>query len=148
MQVNLDSLLPKAIVWAEAYSDLIQRNGQPLTDLETELAIRMGVANPQKIRILFGPEFPRPEDPELFSFVEQAGFYQPSMHGLTLGHGIFIRDGYRANRLISHECRHVYQYEKYGSIAAFLRDYLPQVIKLGYSQAPLEIDAYASEVDA
>jgi len=80
MQVNLDSLLPKAIAWAESYSELIRRCGEPLTERETELAIRMGVSNPQKIRILLGPEFPRPEDPDLFNFVDLAGFYKPSMH--------------------------------------------------------------------
>jgi hypothetical protein len=52
------------------------------------------------------------------------GWHTPCMIGLTLGHSILIVRGYMGNRLVSHECRHVYQYEIHGSIAAFLPVYL------------------------
>jgi hypothetical protein len=148
MHLDLHELLPKAVMWAERQSSLILCNGAPLNSNETELAVRMGVTKPHQVRILVAPEFPRPEDPQLFAFAERAGFFKPEMHGLTLGHGVFIRDGYRANRLVSHECRHVYQYEQHGSIEAFLRVYFAQITQFGYSGAPLEMDAYANETDA
>lgn len=147
MHLDLHTLLPKAVVWAERQSSQILRNGEPLTSTEAALAVRMGVVKPQNVRIQVVPQFPRPEDPQLFAFAERAGLFEPEMHGLTLGHGIFIRDGYRANRLVSHECRHVFQYEQHGSIEAFLRVYLAQIIQFGYSDAPLEVDAYGNETD-
>jgi hypothetical protein len=51
-------------------------------------------------------------------------------------------------RLLSHECRHVHQYEAHGSIAAFLPVYLEQIATVGYRNSPLEQDARAHEVDA
>lgn len=147
MGFDLEDILSKAVVWAEYQSSLILRDGVPLSDKESELAIRMGVANPQRVRILTGIEFPRPNDLQLLAYIEQAGFYKPEMHGFTLGHGIFIKDGRRAYRLVSHECRHVHQYEKHGSIEAFLRVYFLQINQVGYANAPLEIDAYENETD-
>ena len=40
---------------------------------------------------------------------------------------------------------HVYQYEKAGSIAAFLPQYLQQIAIVGYANAPFEIDAREHE---
>jgi hypothetical protein len=47
--------------------------------------------------------------------------------------------------LLSHECRHAYQYETYGSIAAFLPVYLDQIASVGYLDAPFEQDARTNE---
>ena len=145
---NLSALLPKAVTWATQQSSQILQTGVPLTSIEAALAVRMGVTRVQDIRIQMVSEFPRPEDPELFAFAKDAGFFAPTMHGLTLGHGIIIRHVYRANRLVSHECRHVFQYEQHGSIDAFLQIYLAQIGQLGYWNAPLERDAYAHQTDA
>jgi hypothetical protein len=68
------------------------------------------------------------------------------MVGLTLGHGIYVCDGHFSNRLISHECRHVHQYEEAGSIRAFLPLYLQQIAEYGYEGAPYEVDARDHEV--
>ena len=48
-------------------------------------------------------------------------------------------------RELSHEFRHVYQYEAAGSIAAFLPVYLQQIVAFGYANAPFEADARAHE---
>ena len=50
-----------------------------------------------------------------------------------------------ATGLLSHEFRHVYQYEQAGSIAAFLPGYLQQVVQLGYANTAFERDAEAHE---
>jgi hypothetical protein len=68
------------------------------------------------------------------------------MVGLTLGYAVFICTGYNTNlRLLRHEFRHVHQYERAGSIAAFLPAYLGQIVQFGYHNAPLEQDARAHE---
>jgi hypothetical protein len=68
------------------------------------------------------------------------------MAGLTLGHSIFIVRGQKTSRLLSHECRHVHQYEAYGSIAAFLPPYLRQIVEAGYENSSYELDAQAHEI--
>lgn len=136
------------MAWAEQQSEQIRRFGEPLTEDELGLASRMGVANPRLIRVLTVEEVPRPEDPALLAFAESVGFLDQEPNGLTLGYGIFLRRGTRANRLVSHECRHVFQYEQLRSIENFLRAYLSQILRFGYRKAPLEEDAYANETDA
>ncbi len=69
------------------------------------------------------------------------------MIGLTLGYAIFVRVGHVDTRLISHECRPVYQHESHGGIAAFLPVYLAQVVSAGYDSAPFEIDGRNHEID-
>lgn len=143
----LPRLLPKAIAWAEARSSEIARGGAPLTNLELRLAHWVGVQEPERVRILEVGEIPRPEDPELRQAAMESGLLGPHTIGLTLGHGIFIVAGYSTNRLVSHECRHVYQYEVAGSIRKFLPVYLDQIASVGYNAAPLEVDARAHECD-
>ena len=81
----------------------------------------------------------------LHATAEQAGLAAPHMAGLMLGYAVFVRRGHDSVRLLSHEFRHVYQYEQAGSIGAFLSVYIRQVVQFGYQQAPLEIDARKHE---
>jgi hypothetical protein len=67
------------------------------------------------------------------------------MVGLTLGDGVYVCHGHGTVRLLSHEFRHVYQYEQAGSIGAFLPVYLQQIVTFGYNNAPLEVDARTHE---
>jgi len=68
------------------------------------------------------------------------------MVGLMLGYSVFICKGHLTPRLLSHEFRHVYQYEQHGSISAFLPVYLQQIVEFEYTNCPLERDARAHEV--
>ena len=63
------------------------------------------------------------------------------MVGLTLGYGIYICQGHNRIRILSHEFRHVYQYEQLGSISAFLPVYLQQIVTFGYRNTPYGLDA-------
>ena len=143
----LPRLLPKAIAWAEARSTDITTSGVPLTDLELRIAHLVGVQQPERVRVLEVREIPQPADPELRQAVVATGFIGPRTIGLTLGYGIYIVAGHTTNRLVSHECRHVYQYEVAGSIRNFLPVYLEQIASVGYAAAPLEMDARAHEFD-
>ena len=141
----LAQILPKAIAWAEARSSEILASGAPLSDFGSRLAHLAGVNLPERVRIAQVATIPLPEDPELREATLAAGLLGPDTIGLTLGYGIYIREGHSSNRLMSHECRHVYQYEEAGSIAAFLPVYLEQILSVGYTAAPLEMDARAHE---
>lgn len=147
IQFVLPQLIPIAIAWAEEKSREILACGEPLTLTEMDLARRMGVIEANQIRIQMVDTLPLPEDPLLANVARATGLMGPNMTGLTLGHGIYICRGHRVNWLVSHECRHVHQYEKAGSISTFLHEYLTQIAMHGYDQAPLELDAYAHQVD-
>jgi hypothetical protein len=141
----LARILPKAIAWAEARSSEILAAGMPLSDFGRMRAHLAGVNRPELIRVADVASIPLPDDPELLAATVEAGLLGPNTVGLTLGYGIYIRQGHRNNRLVSHECRHVHQYEEAGSIAAFLPVYLQQVLSVGYAAAPFEVDARAHE---
>ncbi|HEV7607226.1 MAG TPA: hypothetical protein VGO61_07805 [Steroidobacteraceae bacterium] len=143
----LPHILPSAIAWAEARSSEIRAAGSPLNDYGIRLARGVGVVRPDLIRILEVLSLPLPDDPQLKFAAEQTGLIGPHMAGLTLGYGIYVVAGQGSNRLVSHECRHVHQYEVAGSIASFLPVYLQQIATVGYNDAPLEIDARLHERD-
>ena len=144
----LPFLLPKAITWAEERAAEIAASGMPLDHKGISLAQRVGVAHPELIRILMVSQLPLPPDPQLQQAALASGLLGPGMVGLTLGHGIYICHGHNTGRLLSHECRHVYQYEQASSIAAYLPVYLQQIANFGYANAPFEIDARSHEIHA
>ena len=142
----LPLLTPKAIAWAEMQSVTAIGTGRPLDQQFLAVAKSVGVVSPERIRILDVPRLPTPDDPQLNEAAIATGLLSPSMVGLTLGYAVLVCPGYGQDvRLLSHEFRHVYQYEKAGSIAAFLPVYLQQIVTVGYHNAPFEIDARAHE---
>jgi hypothetical protein len=150
--VNLDirsllpSIIPKAIVWAEQVAAEVLHTGIGLNTPSLSIAARVGVARPEMIRLSMVKQLPFPSDPQLQQAAITTGLLGPGMAGLTLGYAIFICEGHNSPRLLSHECRHVYQYEMCGSIAAFLPIYLQQIVDFGYMNAPFEIDAQKHEL--
>jgi hypothetical protein len=110
------------------------------------VARRVGVQHPELIRVKLVDRLPLPEQPTLRQAALEAGLLGPGMVGLTLGYSILLVQGHDSVRLISHECRHVYQYEVLGSIEKFLPVYLQQIVEFGYESAPLEADARAHEI--
>jgi len=143
---ELPMLLPGAIAWAEARAARAAEVGESLTPLEHDMARSVGVAEPERVCIEIVERLPVPEDAGLRAAALQAGVIGPNMTGLTLGHSIFICRGHKTRRLLSHELRHVHQFEQAGSIAAFLPVYLRQVLEVGYQSAPFEADARAHEL--
>lgn len=147
LEAELPALLPRAIAWAEGEANLVAQTGQTLTDTSQALARKVGVTHVDLIRVAIVESLPMPTDPDLRAAAVQTGLLGPSMAGLTLGYSVFARHGHVTWRLLSHEFRHVFQYEQAGSIAAFLPIYLHQIVRVGYANAPMELDARAYEQD-
>jgi GNAT superfamily N-acetyltransferase len=142
---ELPNLLPNAIAWAENQSRVGLVRGAPLTDSGVALASEMGVRHPERIRLVTVDALPMPEDATLRRAALDAGLLGPGFVGLTLGYAIFVREGHGDRRVLAHECRHVAQYESFGSIGAFLTRHLADVVRFGYADSPLERDARAWE---
>jgi len=53
----------------------------------------------------------------------------------------FFKQGYLTTRLLSHELRHVHQYEQAGSAEAFLSRYIGEIMRFSYMDSPYEVDA-------
>lgn len=140
LRIALPRVLPKAITWAEDQYALIAQAGQPLNDLQLAVAKKIGVVHPESIRVAEVSCLPQPEDPELRDAVLAAELFGSCLVGMTFGYGIYVCQGYASFNLLSHEFRHVQQYEKAGSIAAFLPRDIEQIVEaLGYNAAPLKM---------
>ena len=144
----LPRLLPLAIPWVQSQEANALATGRPLTVTELALANAVGVRNASRVRIKLVNQVPKPTHPELLVAAEQTGLLGPNTAGVTFGYAVFICHGFDTNRLVSHELRHVHQYEAAGSIAAFPPVYLAQIVSVGYEQAPFEVDARRHERDA
>lgn len=146
LSAELPILLPKAVAWAETRAAAAIASGKKLSDTQATLARAVGVRQVDRVRIQAVDSIPAPDDAQLREAAAQTGLLGPNTVGLVLGYAVFLRKDFESSRrVLSHELRHVYQYECYGSIKAFLSVYLPQLVQFGYAGAPLELDASAHE---
>lgn len=149
LAAQLPQLAPKAVAWAQALAARANAHGIALSAPLQEIARRAGVRAPEEIRILVMDEIPLPDDPALKGAALSVGLSQSDAAGMTLGHAVFLRRGYENDvRVMSHEFRHVAQYEACGGIAGFLAVHLADLVAFGYEDAPFEVDARAHEVAA
>lgn len=138
----LPQLMPLIIDWVREQEEHVLLNGQELSESESEIAARVGVTHPDKVRVLIADQVPVPENSMLSYMCEYTGLLGPDTIGLTVNYGIYVRRDHAASlELLAHECRHVAQYEEHGSIASFLGTYLTEILEYGYEAAPLEVDA-------
>jgi hypothetical protein len=114
--------------------------------MATADARAVGVERPEMIRVLVVDEIPSPDDLMLAKAAGTLGFLGSHTAGLALGYSVFIRRGHLSRRLLSHECRHVAQFEAKGSLAEFLAIYLAEIASIGYDECSFEIDARSHEL--
>ena len=113
-------LLPLACAWAGEQERIILRDGVPLSPAQTTDAKSIGVARPEKVRLLKVTRIPIPENPALRDAVDAIQLISPRTGGLTLRYGIFIRaDCWDDRRLVFHELVHTFQYERLGGFSSF-----------------------------
>jgi len=122
------------------------KDGQPLDAQQRELARTVGVAEPERVMIVYTQRFPVASDAALAAQLKaRFGIGSTADGGLTMGHAIFIAEKYAGARwLLAHELTHVAQFERLG-VERFAHDYLTQMLLVGYARAPLEREAAANE---
>lgn len=141
-QEQFEQLLSLAGTWAEDQELAILRDGAALSPAQITDARNIGVAHPERVRLLKVPRIPLPEQPDLLAAAEATGLISEHTAGLTLRYGIFIRaDCWSDRPLVFHELVHTLQYERLGGFAPFLRQYLFECLTIGYPEAPLEQEA-------
>jgi len=132
-------LLPLVQTWCEAQERIILRDGAGLTPAQLTDAQKIGVAHPEKVRLLMVPEIPTPQHPLLVAAIKKVWNGSQVTKGLTLRYGIFIRAEFGNDReLVFHELVHTMQYERMGGYREFLRQYLTECLTVGYPAAPME----------
>ena len=153
-------LLPATLALLQSVELTTLARGRVLTTDEKQIARRLGVMHPERVRVLVtlalpswmapdamanGTIAPQVADHAMRPDADQA---PPEHHygiaGLTAGHGILIGIRHANNpRVLVHELAHVAQYERLGMRAFALR-YLSELLSVGYFRAPLELEADAA----
>jgi hypothetical protein len=145
---QLPVMLPRVVAWAEKLSTEGHAAGALLTAGQLEIARGSGVREPSSIRLVVVDRIPLPEEPALKAAALQVGLSAASAAGMTIGYTVVVRRGYEGStRLLSHEFRHVAQYEAAGGIRPFLAKHLADLAAYGYEDSPFEVDARAHERD-
>ncbi|MEO7478600.1 MAG: hypothetical protein ABIT64_05125 [Lysobacteraceae bacterium] len=139
---QVDRLMPGVIALIESTEADAMARGRPLDAAEIALARSVGVAAPERVRVIEESSQPGHEQPALAALIHLLGEHNPRRWGLTVRYGIVFKS-HPTKHLLAHELRHVAQYERLG-LTGFARRYLTEMLVVGYAQSPLETDANAA----
>ena len=144
---DISAIAGLAADWAEGYASQSLAQGLALTPAQAAIAREVGVKNPALVRIRVVDELPSPQDPRLLAAAGRIGLMPQAASGMTLGYAVILKRGAENDaRLLSHELRHVAQYEGAGGIRPFLAVHVPALMQYGYEDSPFERDARAHEL--
>lgn len=133
--------LPAVTAWALLHQRRILRRGQPLSSRQLGLARELGLQRAERVRLMVVPVMPFPGAVSLHRLGMRRLHFALDVRAMTLGHGIYCVGQPPSFKLLAHELWHVRQVERAGSLRAFLAEYLSQVARHGYWNAPLEAEA-------
>ena len=88
---QLEMLLPLVCGWAVGQERAIVQSGVALSESQLADARRVGVAQPERVRLLRVAQIPVPMAPALAAAARATNLINPLTHGLTFRYGIFIR---------------------------------------------------------
>ena len=135
-------MLPLAVAWLGRQERRILAEGVPLDAGQLADARALGIAAPERVRLLCLPRLPLPDNRLVRAVALRTGTLATGTIGLSARYGIFLREPYHRERhLLVHELTHTRQYEQMGGIRPFLRQYLRECLTVGYWEAPMEWEA-------
>lgn len=145
VEAKLDAMMPLVLPWYRGVETALIDKGAPLTEKQIAFARTVGVKDPASVRVLVTDTFPMPSDPRLQTILKGYGLGGGFEGGRTHGHLILLKPKYaKGDMVVSHELVHVGQFDRLGW-EAMARRYLTEIEMLGYTRAPLELEAYARQ---
>ena len=138
-------LLPYVARWIANQERRILAEGVALDADGIADARRIGVSEPERVRLLRVREVPQPGGALIAMLGRWVGMPAEQTAGMSLRYGIFVRaDVWGDRRLVAHELAHTAQYERLGGVRPFLRQYLMECLTTGYADAAMELEAIAA----
>lgn len=146
LDLALAPVLLCAVLWVRWRQASILRHGVALDPAQRALAVTLGITETARVRVVSADVVPTLLPRWACDLAQRTGLISRHIAGMTLGHGIVIREDYMGDmRLLAHELAHVSQYERLGGITGFLRHYLRECVWPGYPHGALEREARAAE---
>ncbi len=142
-QETFQQLLPTAYHWASAQEELILERGAPLGAQHAADALRVGVKDCSRVRVLVIERLPMPDDERLAKVARSSSIITLASRGAGIGHGIMIRaDCWGDRELLVHQLVHVAQCERCGGLEPFVEQYLSERLNCPtFAIGPLEEEA-------
>ena len=135
-------MLPAACAWIAGQERHALAVGIPLDAAQLSDARALGVARPERVRVLCLDRIPLPANPLVRGLGLWTGTLSEQTIGLSARYGIFVRTDHAHGRLLlAHELVHTRQHERLGGIRPFLRRYLGECLMAGYAAADMEWEA-------
>lgn len=135
-------MLPLVIWWVRHNEKIALRMGRNLSDEEMSWAKQIGIAHPEKIRILNVTRIPTPVPHFVEKVLQRKGYPAGNAAGMCMRYGIYAKESHEDRKsIIAHELVHTHQFERLGGLWHFLHIYLMETMILGYANSPLEIEA-------
>jgi len=114
-----------AYAWAKGQEELILKIGSPLRPAAVADALRVGVQDTGRVRVLVVNRIPLPANEELAEASRRNDIITDKSRGVAIGHGIIIRaDSWGDRELLLHQLVHVTQCERSGGLEKFVHEYL------------------------
>ena len=124
-QEIFERFAPLAFEWASVQEELILRLGSPLRPNAVADAVRVGVREPERVRVLVVDRIPLPADEELAEASRRNHIITDASRGVAIGYGIMIRaDRWGDRELLVHQLVHVAQCERAEGLEHFVVEYL------------------------
>ena len=142
---KIDQIFPHAFAWYESLEADYCGQGRVLSTEEIEFARRVGVANPESVRVIILETFPMPTDADLLAEALRFGYGGPREGGRTVGYVIMLKPQVAHNStVLAHELVHVSQVDRLER-KGLMRRYLIEMAVVGYARSPLELEAYEKQ---
>ncbi len=139
---QIEAYFPLSIKYVRKNEEIALTRGEPLLPQYLEIARRIGIKHPEKVRVYYADKLPLPENESLLFQMQRLGLDSPYFTGNTFGYGVWISTKAKGDKLLlSHELIHVKQVEELG-LDEFTKTYLLQLAIFGYRESPIELEAY------
>lgn len=118
-------LAPLARQWALEQEAFILKLGAPLTAQQVADAVRAGVKETARVRVLPVDRIPMPANAQFAEAARRAQIITEASPAITLGYAIMLRaDRWHDRELLLHQLVHVAQCERSGGLETFVEEYL------------------------
>jgi hypothetical protein len=122
---TFESVLSIGCQWSQEQEHLILTQGVSLGAEHLADAVRAGVQDPSRVRVLVVDRIPLPENEQLAEAARRSQILTTASRACTFGYGIIIRaDSWNNRELFLHQLVHVAQYERTHDLAACIREYI------------------------
>lgn len=142
-----DTLTPLTLSWFKEVEAKYLSKGRSLSDEETEIALKVGVTHPERVRVIVLKDFPIPDNKTLYSQAKQYGLGSPAESSRIMGNIIMLKARFKDERwMLAHQLSYIAQQEKMGR-QEFVRRFIAEREILGSKRAPMELNANKVALD-